>query len=53
MLPDWAVIDVRQGADSQLPGVVSVAGFFDERWLLPQNERPELEGRGADQSVSH
>ena len=36
MLPDWAVIDVRQGADSQLPGAVSAAGFFDERWLLPQ-----------------
>ncbi len=32
MLPDWAVIDVRGGATSQLPGKISAAGFFDEHW---------------------
>ena len=31
-LPDWALIDVRGGATSRLPGVVEAAGFFDEQW---------------------
>ncbi|MGI9474327.1 MAG: prolyl oligopeptidase family serine peptidase [Rubripirellula sp.] len=31
-LPDWALIDVREGATYQLPGVVKEAGFFDEEW---------------------
>jgi hypothetical protein len=31
-LPDWALIDVRQGATSQSPGKVLHAGFFDEQW---------------------
>ncbi len=35
MLPDWAVVDVSSGANSQLPGDVLDAGFFDEQWLFP------------------
>lgn len=31
-LPDWALIDVRGGATTQLPGVLSAVGFFDETW---------------------
>lgn len=36
MLPDWAVVDVRPGANSQLPGTIPAAGFFDEQWQLPR-----------------
>jgi pimeloyl-ACP methyl ester carboxylesterase len=32
MLPDWAVVDVSQGANSVSPGNVVNAGFFDEHW---------------------
>ena len=32
MLPDWAVIDVTDGATSELPGKIVDAGFFDEHW---------------------
>ena len=31
-LPDWAMIDIREGASSQHPGKVVRAGFFDETW---------------------
>jgi pimeloyl-ACP methyl ester carboxylesterase len=31
-LPDWALIDVREGATTRLPGKVEAAGFFDEQW---------------------
>ena len=31
-LPDWALIDVRAGATTQLPGIIKAAGFFDESW---------------------
>ncbi|MCG8649985.1 MAG: hypothetical protein MI861_09130, partial [Pirellulales bacterium] len=31
-LPDWALVDIRQGATSQAPGIVRAAGFFDESW---------------------
>lgn len=31
-LPDWALIDVTEGATSQDPGKVKAAGFFDEQW---------------------
>ncbi|QDT01676.1 Prolyl oligopeptidase family protein [Rubripirellula lacrimiformis] len=31
-LPDWALVDVRDGATTQSPGVVKSAGFFNERW---------------------
>ena len=34
MLPDWAVIDVRESDDSIFPGRVADAGFFDEQWQL-------------------
>jgi len=34
MLPDWAVIDVTDGATTQMPGNVVEAGFFDEFWGL-------------------
>ncbi len=32
MLPDWAVVDISQGATTQLPGKIVDAGFFDENW---------------------
>ena len=31
-LPDWALIDIGEGATSQSPGIVREAGFFDESW---------------------
>ena len=31
-LPDWALIDIREGATFQLPGIIKSAGFFDETW---------------------
>lgn len=31
-LPDWAIIDVTQGATTQAPGKIDAAGFFDETW---------------------
>jgi hypothetical protein len=31
-LPDWALIDIRQGATTQAAGIVRQAGFFDESW---------------------
>ena len=34
MLPDWAVIDVRQPSDGIFCGHVEAAGFFDESWKL-------------------
>ena len=30
MLPDWAVVDLRQPPTSQWPGKIAAAGFFDE-----------------------
>ncbi len=36
MLPDWAVIDVSQGANSQTPGKIVDAGFFDEQWRFKE-----------------
>ena len=32
MLPDWAVVDITQGANFVDPGKVVAAGFFDENW---------------------
>ncbi len=40
MLPDWAIVDVREGATSQLPGMIPTAGFFDEQWQLPPKSAP-------------
>ncbi|MCA9178661.1 MAG: prolyl oligopeptidase family serine peptidase [Planctomycetales bacterium] len=34
MLPDWAVVDLRQAPTSQWPGRIAAAGFFDEQWRL-------------------
>lgn len=31
-LPDWALIDVTDGATTQVPGQILAAGFFDEQW---------------------
>lgn len=31
-LPDWALVDVSDGANFQDPGKVKHAGFYDERW---------------------
>ncbi len=31
-LPDWALIDVREGATMRQPGIIREAGFFDETW---------------------
>ncbi|QDT49548.1 Prolyl oligopeptidase family protein [Symmachiella dynata] len=33
-LPDWAIIDIRTPANSQYPGKVVEADFFDESWRL-------------------
>jgi hypothetical protein len=32
MLPDWAVVDTASAPNSQTPGKILQAGFFDERW---------------------
>jgi hypothetical protein len=34
-LPDWAIIDLSQPPDASAPGKIHAAGFFDERWQLP------------------
>ncbi len=34
-LGDWAIVDVRVAPDSERPGQVVGAGFFDEFWQLP------------------
>lgn len=36
MLPDWAVIDLRTPPNSQSPGRVVAADFFDEHWRLKE-----------------
>ena len=37
MLPDWAVIDLREKPDTIRPGKIAEAGFFGERWeVLPR-----------------
>ncbi len=33
-LPDYAVIDTRTRADSEVPGGIPLAGFFNENWQL-------------------
>ena len=37
-LPDWAVIDTRKAATSKLPGEISAAGFFGERWEVTSSQ---------------
>jgi len=34
MLPDWAVVDLRQPPNSVWPGRIAAADFFDEYWKL-------------------
>lgn len=36
MLPDWAILDTREPAGSQMPGKVLAAGFFDESWRVTE-----------------
>lgn len=40
MLPDWAVIDVKQPSDGIYPGRVVAADFFDESWRLKPRPSP-------------
>jgi dienelactone hydrolase len=35
-LPDWAVVDVSNGATTRDPGKIIRAGFFDEQWQPPK-----------------
>ncbi|MGV3482890.1 MAG: prolyl oligopeptidase family serine peptidase [Planctomycetaceae bacterium] len=52
MLPDWAILDVKDGANSQMPGRVLEADFFDESWGL-KTPRPgatrHLPAQGASE----
>lgn len=34
MLPDWAIVDLREPASTIWPGKIAAAGFFDEKWLV-------------------
>jgi hypothetical protein len=34
MLPDWAVVDTNSKPNSQWPGKIVEANFFDEAWQL-------------------
>jgi dienelactone hydrolase len=38
-LPDFAILDVDQPPTSQRPAGIFTAGFFDERWQLPREEK--------------
>ncbi|NNE00106.1 MAG: hypothetical protein HKN47_22530 [Pirellulaceae bacterium] len=38
-LPDWALVDIRDGSTMRDPGKVTAAGFFDETWQ-PSNRQP-------------
>lgn len=31
-LPDWAIINIKDGATTRDPGKIETAGFFDEQW---------------------
>jgi hypothetical protein len=31
-LPDWAVVDLNTAPDTQNPGKVEAAGFFNDAW---------------------
>ena len=37
-LPDWALIDVRNGSTTRDPGEIQAAGFFDEFWQPRSND---------------
>jgi len=36
MLPDWAVVDLREPAGTIWPGKIEDAGFFDEQWRIKE-----------------
>jgi hypothetical protein len=36
MLPDWAIVDFREPANSIWPGKIAAAGFFDEHWRIQE-----------------
>jgi len=36
MLPDWAIIDTTSPSNSQMPGKIRAAGFFNEQWQLAE-----------------
>ncbi len=39
MLPDWAVVDLRQKPDAIRPGKIAEADFFGEQWeVRPSHE---------------
>lgn len=42
MLPDWAIVDVTDGSNSQMPGNVVEAGFFDESWKLKDARKARM-----------
>lgn len=41
MLPDWAIVDLREKPDAVRPGKIAAADFFGERWEIkePQNQK--------------
>ena len=38
MLPDWAIVDITNGSNSQFPGEIKAAGFFDEQWRIRRED---------------
>ncbi|HYG76688.1 MAG TPA: prolyl oligopeptidase family serine peptidase [Planctomycetota bacterium] len=36
MLPDWAVVDLREAPGTIRPGRIAAAGFFDEQWNVKE-----------------
>ena len=43
-LPDFALVDIQSPRTTQLPGGIVTAGFFDERWQLPEKQARWSEG---------
>jgi dienelactone hydrolase len=39
-LPDWAIVDIRTPPDSDWPGKVAAADFFDEDWKVQPPHAP-------------
>ncbi len=38
-LPDFAIVDIGQPANSRYPGKIRIADFFDESWQLPKMKK--------------
>jgi hypothetical protein len=38
-LPDYAVIDLATPPNARTPGAIATAGFFNEEWKLPKDDR--------------